>query len=169
MITEPTTCPELDAAPVVVPNSLHLLTVVRDDLTPEQVAVACQHAAAAACIRWAKDPLMFEWADKSFRKIIRMANKGQFDYAKKESPHLLMTESSLGNRETCMVLVMSREYPKFFNYLPRYNHVKAADRSLEMIGCYVCPRCENVGIPSIHPSPDGTYQCTACANTIRGV
>lgn len=101
--------------------SLRMLIVVRDDLTPPQVAVACAHAALAAWFKWGHLPLWIEWRSNSFVKVIRQANAQEFDRAKKEFAHLVMTESSLGNRETCLVFDMDREYPKFLNFLPRYS------------------------------------------------
>lgn len=98
---------------------LRMLIVVRDDLTPPQVAVACAHASLAAYLKWGKEPLFQEWLG-SFIKVIRKADANQFEQAKKEFPHIVLTESTLGNRETCLVFNIDREYPKFLNFLQRY-------------------------------------------------
>lgn len=101
---------------------LRMVIIVRDDLPPNHVALACAHAAIAIyakCIE--HDKLMQEWKANSFRKVIRKATAAQFEQAKLEHPkHLVMTESSLDGRETAIVFEMAEEYPKFINYLPRY-------------------------------------------------
>lgn len=99
---------------------LRMLIVVRDDLPPNHVALACAHASLAAWLRWSGDGDMVRWKEVSFRKVIRKATAEQFEQAKKEHPHILMTESSLDGRETALVFKMSEEYPKFLNFLPKY-------------------------------------------------
>lgn len=109
------------------PKILRMLIVVRDDLPPNHVALACAHGSIAAWFKWGENytidnasDLMKEWRDKSFRKVIRKATAEQFEQAKKEHPHIVMTESNLGGRETALVFQMAFEYPKFLNFLPKY-------------------------------------------------
>ena len=99
---------------------LRMLIVVRDDLPSNHVALTCAHASLAAYLLWEKEPLMKQWRQNSFLKVIRKATADQFEQAKLEHPRLIMTESSLDGRETSLVFQMAEEYPKFLNYLPRY-------------------------------------------------
>lgn len=104
-------------------SMLRMLIVVRDDLTAPQVAVACAHASLAAWFKWGVKTNWLKWADSSFVKVIRRASAAQFEQAKKEAEHIVLTESTLEGRETCLVFDIEEEYPKFLNYLPRYGAV----------------------------------------------
>ncbi len=105
--------------------ALRMYIIVRDDLPPEHVALACAHGSLAAWFKWAahEDMEFFgifnEWQQTSFRKVICKATAEQFERAKLEHAHIVMTESSLG-RETALVLRIAEEYPKFFKFLPKY-------------------------------------------------
>lgn len=111
--------------------ALRMYIIVRDDLPPEHVALTCAHASLAAWFKWAAHedmeffPIFLEWKDTSFRKVICKATAEQFERAKleTENAHLVMTESSLGGRETALVLRIAEEYPKFFKFLPKYKYV----------------------------------------------
>lgn len=106
------------------PKNLRLLAVVRDDLPPNHVALTLFHAGLSVYIRWIDNPeyskIIDLWLTHSFKKVIRKANAAQFEQAKKEHPHIVMTESSLEGKETALIFLPSDDHPKFLNYLPKY-------------------------------------------------
>ncbi len=102
---------------------LRMLIVVKNDLPPEHVALTCSHASLAAYLKWKDDPILLEWVNTSFRKVIRMASPTEFQQAKAYGEHLVMTESSLEGQETALVFRINEEYPKFLNYLRKYTYL----------------------------------------------
>ncbi len=105
-------------------KNLRLLAVVRDDLPPNHVALTLFHAGLSVYLKWKENPehapIVDLWVTHSFKKVIRKANATQFEQAKKEHPHIVMTESSLEGKETALIFVPSDDYPKFLNFLPKY-------------------------------------------------
>ena len=101
---------------------LRMLIVVKNDLPPEHVALTCAHGSLAGYLKWKDDPILLEWVNSSFRKVIRMASPTEFQQAKLHGEHIVMTESSLEGQETALVFRINEEYPKFLNYLRKYTY-----------------------------------------------
>jgi hypothetical protein len=63
---------------------------------------------------------MLRWVVESFKKVICLVNDSEFEKAKEFEDFVLMTESSLGGRETALVFCPREEYPKAFKFYKLY-------------------------------------------------
>jgi hypothetical protein len=60
---------------------------------------------------------MITWINGVFKKVVCLANEVEFDKLKSETDFVMLTESSLGNKEVCLAFCPREEYPKKFKFL----------------------------------------------------
>ncbi|SHG89675.1 hypothetical protein SAMN05443549_10862 [Flavobacterium fluvii] len=91
--------------------------IVKDDIPDKIVPVITAHAALACYKKFETNADMTKWINGIFKKVVCLANEIEFDKLKNETDFVLLTESSLDNREVCLAFCPREEYPKKFKFL----------------------------------------------------
>lgn len=94
--------------------------LVRDDIPLGLAMVAVAHASLAGYLKFRDTPEVAEWLRGRFSKAVCAVDARQFDSAKAEPDHLVLTESALDNREVAIVFKPRQEWPKMFKFLKLY-------------------------------------------------
>ena len=88
---------------------MKMYILILDDLPNGHAINGAAHAALACYIKYGYQPEFQDWLKNSFKKVTCKVSKEEFTKAMSlESYFTVMTESSLGGRETC-VAFMPRE------------------------------------------------------------
>lgn len=85
---------------------------VPDKLAP----VIAAHASLACFRKFEHNDNMQKWINGIFKKVVCVVSEKEFENARKEADNILLTESSLENKEVCMAFVPREEYPKMFQF-----------------------------------------------------
>lgn len=95
---------------------LKMYILVRDDIPDGIAFVATAHASLALYLKYKDDPSVQEWLKSSFRKVVCRVSVGDFDLAKSLDKCLIITESSLNNKEVALAFVPREEWPSKFKF-----------------------------------------------------
>ncbi|HAO08239.1 MAG TPA: hypothetical protein DCQ50_14915 [Chryseobacterium sp.] len=90
-----------------------VLNTVPDKLVP----VITAHASLACYKKFEDNKNMIEWISGIFKKVVCVVNETEFNSFKNETDYILLTESSLDNREVALAFCPKEEYPKKFKFL----------------------------------------------------
>ncbi|MNJ91867.1 hypothetical protein D3C87_95220 [compost metagenome] len=96
---------------------MKMYIVIKNDVPDKLVPVIAAHASLACYKKFEEDSDMNTWINGIFRKVVCLANESEFTNLKEEERAVLLTESSLDNREVCLVFCPREEYPKKFKFL----------------------------------------------------
>lgn len=91
--------------------------IVKDDTPDKLVPVIAAHASLACYKKFEADERMIKWINEVFKKVVCLATGTEFDKLKSETDFVVLTESSLDNREVCLAFCPREEYPKKFKFL----------------------------------------------------
>lgn len=91
--------------------------VIRQDVPDKLVPVIAAHASLACYRKFEQDEQMQAWVNGVFRKVVCLAGETEFEKLKEEPQAVLLTESSLDNREVCLAFCPRESYPKRFQFL----------------------------------------------------
>ena len=95
---------------------MKMYILVLDDVDPKFAIVGASHASLACYLKYKNDPNMQTWSTSIFYKVICKVNKKEFENARQIEGNVVITESRLENRETCMAFCPREEYPKMFSF-----------------------------------------------------
>ncbi len=85
------------------PKKLRMYIVLRGDISPGAAVVAASHASLGTYLNWEHDPVMQQWRNTSFVKILcKSLHKAHFDFLKTLGEHRVFTESTLDNMEVSL-------------------------------------------------------------------
>ena len=90
--------------------------LVKEDLTPGWAALAAAHTSLMVYLRYEKDPLVKDWLDNSFKKVVCTVTDKEFERAKKFHDNVIMTESDLDNKEMAIGFCPRKEWPNAFRH-----------------------------------------------------
>lgn len=93
---------------------MKMYILIKDDLPLGFAMVATAHASLACYLEFKDSPEMVNWLEKSFRKVVCMVTNEEFEMAKEFSNHVVITESTLGDKEVAIVFCPRVEWPKVF-------------------------------------------------------
>jgi len=99
------------------PRRMAMYIVIKDDVPDNFAIVAASHAPIACYFKYENDVLMREWRSGIFYKRIVMANEKEFEKLKSHSGYVVITESSLDDREVALAFKPRPEWPKVFKFL----------------------------------------------------
>jgi hypothetical protein len=91
--------------------------LVKDNIPDKLVPVITAHASLACYKRFEQDEKMRVWIEGIFKKVVCIVNENEFEQFKNEEQHVVLTESSLGDREVCIAFCPREEFPKRFKFL----------------------------------------------------
>ena len=93
---------------------MKMYILILDDIPAGFAITAAAHASLVGYLQFKDDPRMDRWLQTSFKKVICMVDRQEFEWAKKVVDHQVITESSLGGRETTLVFCPRDDYPSEF-------------------------------------------------------
>lgn len=96
---------------------MKMYIIVKDSIPDKLVPVITAHASLACYKKFQEDEQMIAWMNGVFKKVVCVVNEVDFENYKNEPDSILLTESSLDNREVCLAFCPRTEYPKKFKYL----------------------------------------------------
>src|SRR6187549_4278728 len=96
---------------------MKMYIIVRDDIQDKIVTVIAANASLACYKKFETNENMTKWINEVFKKVVCLANEIEFDKLKNETDFVLLTESSLDNKEVCLVFCPREEYSKKFKFL----------------------------------------------------
>lgn len=96
---------------------MKMYILVKRDVPDKLVPVITAHASLACFRLFEHTPHMQAWINGIFKKVVCAVNETEFENAKKEPDHLILTESALGNQEVCIAFSPRDEYAKMFKFL----------------------------------------------------
>ena len=91
--------------------------IVKDNIPDKLVPVITEHASLACYKKYESNEDMIKWIDGIFKKVVCIATEVEFDRLKNEIDFVLLTESSLDNKEACLAFCPREEYSKRFKFL----------------------------------------------------
>ena len=90
--------------------------LIKDTVPSKFAPVIAAHASLACYKKFESDSDMQTWIGSIFKKVVCKVNDKEFENAKQESKHLIMTESALENQEVAIVFCPREAYSKQFKY-----------------------------------------------------
>jgi len=108
--------------------------LVRDDVPLGNAMVAVAHASLAGYLEFKETQEMAEWLSGSFRKVVCVANAKEFTNARSVADNVVITESSLGNREVAIVFKPRTEWPRVLKFARRYEKAPTHDQRPQQQG-----------------------------------
>lgn len=96
---------------------MKMYIVVKDSIPDKLIPVITAHASLACYKKFEENEQMIKWINGIFKKVVCLVNEDEFAHLKKESDHVLLTESALDNQEVCLAFCPREEYPKKFRFL----------------------------------------------------
>ena len=95
---------------------MKMYILVKEQVPPKFVPVIAAQASLACYRKFEKDELMQKWVNSIFKKVVCKVNEKEFENAKKEDRHIVLTESALDNQEVAIVFSPREEYSKQFRF-----------------------------------------------------
>lgn len=96
---------------------MKMYIIVKNNIPDKLVPVITAHASLACYKKFEANPNMINWINSIFKKVVCLANETEFDRLKNETDFVVLTESSLDNKEVCLAFCPREEYPKIFKFL----------------------------------------------------
>ena len=96
---------------------MKMYIIVKDNIPDKLVPVITAHASLACYKKYETNEDMVKWINGIFKKVVCLANETEFDKLKTESDSVVLTESSLDNKEVCLAFCPREEYAKRFKFL----------------------------------------------------
>ena len=94
--------------------------LVKDSIDLGFAIVAVAHASLGAYLQFKETAEVEEWLSGPFRKVICRVSEEEFEAAKRESDHVVITESALSGAEVALAFKPREEWPKSFKFLRLY-------------------------------------------------
>lgn len=100
---------------------MKMYILIKDNVPAKLAPVIAAHASLACYKKFEEDEDMQTWINSVFKKVVCKVNDKEFENAKKEAKHLLLTESALSNKEVAIVFSPREEYSKQFRFFRMWN------------------------------------------------
>jgi hypothetical protein len=96
---------------------MKMYIIVKDNIPDKLVPVITAHASLACYLKFQDNDNMVKWVNGIFKKVVCLANEIEFDKLKNETDFVVLTESSLDNKEVSLAFCPRDEYSKKFKFL----------------------------------------------------
>jgi hypothetical protein len=96
---------------------MKMYILVKRDIPDKLVPVITAHASLACYLKFQDNENMKSWISGIFKKVVCTVDEIEFNNFKNDSDFILLTESSLDNKEVCLAFCPREEYPKKFKFL----------------------------------------------------
>ncbi len=95
---------------------MKMYILIRESVPSKMAPVIAAHASLACYKKFEEDENMQNWINSIFKKVVCKVNDKEFENAKKEGQHLILTESALNNEEVAIAFSPRAEYSKQFRF-----------------------------------------------------
>lgn len=95
---------------------MKMYILIKDSVPDKFAPVIAAHASLACYKKFEEDQDMQLWINSVFKKVVCKVNDKEFENAKKEDKHLVLTESALDNKEVAIAFSPRAEYSKQFRF-----------------------------------------------------
>jgi peptidyl-tRNA hydrolase len=95
---------------------MKMYILIKDAVPARFAPVIAAHASLACYKKFEQDADMQNWVNSVFKKVVCKVNDKEFENAKKEARHLVLTESALDNQEVAIAFCPRDEYSKQFRF-----------------------------------------------------
>ena len=99
---------------------MKMYILIKEAVPVGNAIVAATHASLAAYLKFQDSPEVEQWLSGPFYKVVCKVNESEFERAKSESDHVVITESALDNEEVAVAFKPREEWPKAFRYFRMY-------------------------------------------------
>jgi peptidyl-tRNA hydrolase len=96
---------------------MKMYIIVKDNIPDKLVPVITAHASLACYKKYESNENMIQWMNGIFKKVVCIADETEFNKLKNETDFVVLTESSLDNKEVVLAFCPREEYPKKFKFL----------------------------------------------------
>jgi hypothetical protein len=96
---------------------MKMYIVVKDNIPDKLVPVITAHASLACYKKFEDKGDMIKWINGIFKKVVCITSEIEFEKLKTEADCIVLTESSLDNKEVSIAFCPREEYPKKFKFL----------------------------------------------------
>lgn len=100
---------------------MKMYIIVKNNVSDKLVPVITAHASLACYKKYETNENMITWIKGIFKKVVCVVNETEFESFKNEENHIVLTESSLDNKEVCIAFCPRDEYPKKFKFLKMWS------------------------------------------------
>ena len=90
--------------------------LIKEDVPDNFAVVISAHSSLSCYLKYKDLPEMQEWVSGVFHKVVCKVSESEFNKAKEEINHVVLTESALDSREIAIVFSPREEWPKGFKY-----------------------------------------------------
>jgi hypothetical protein len=96
---------------------MKMYIILKDNIPDKLAPVIAAHASLACYKKFQENEDMIKWINGIFKKVVCLANEIEFDKLKMETDFVVITESSLDNKEVGLAFCPREEYSKKFKFL----------------------------------------------------
>lgn len=96
---------------------MKMYIIVKDNIPDKLVPVITAHASLACYKKFEDNEDMIKWINGIFKKVVCITSEIEFEKLKEEADFVVLTESSLDNKEVSIAFCPREEYPKKFKFL----------------------------------------------------
>ncbi len=95
---------------------MKMYILIKESVPSKFAPVIAAHASLACYKQYEQDENMQKWIASIFKKVVCKVNDQEFENAKKEEKHIVLTESALNNQEVCIAFSPRETYSKQFRF-----------------------------------------------------
>lgn len=99
---------------------MKMYLLVKDSVPVGYALVAVAHASLAAYLKYQEREEVKQWLSGPFYKTVCKVTAQEFEHAKQEPDHVVITESALDGEEVALAFCPRDEWPKMFRFLRLY-------------------------------------------------
>ncbi len=90
--------------------------LIKENIPNKMAPVIAAHSSLACYKSFEEDIDMKDWINGIFKKVVCKVNNKEFENAKLEDKHIVLTESALDNEEVALAFCPRQEYSKQFKF-----------------------------------------------------
>ena len=99
---------------------MKMYILIKESVPLGNAIVAAAHASLAAYLKYQDSLEVKQWLSGPFYKVVCKVNEAEFERAKSEPDHVVITESALDNQEVAIAFKPREDWPKAFRYFRMY-------------------------------------------------
>ena len=100
---------------------MKMYILIKHSVPDKFAPLIAAHASLACFKKYESDPDMQTWINSIFKKVVCRVNEKEFENAKKEDKHIILTESALDNIEVGIAYCPREEYSKQFRFFKMWS------------------------------------------------
>lgn len=99
---------------------MNMYILIKESVPLGHAMCAAAHASLACFRKFEATPEMQDWINGVFYKKLCKVTEKEFELAKEEPGHIVLTESALDGQEVVIAFKPREEYPKRFKFFKLY-------------------------------------------------